>query len=492
MRAIFTLPPLLVASHGAGRLACTVRRRQRPDRQLRHRHGQRSAVRRQRPDLSRVGLARRHRPHDAPGPGPHGGAARGHAGGRAGGRLRRHRSAAVGRARHGRRYKITTANERGAGLFRPGAPARLRVQPRRGAARLPQGAEARSRLRHVLLGRGAGARARTSTCRCRTRRWRRPSRRRRRRASSPAKASPREQALIAALATRYAADAKADRAPLDTAYAAAMEKVAAQFPDDNEIAMLYAEVADGPQPVGLLAARRRASPTRRAPPSCRRSSACSRATRTIRARSTSTSTRSRRRTGRSAPSPMPTGCAAPIPGAGHLVHMPSHIYYRVGRYLDALADNKTAVDGRREISRRRPMRRWACIASATTRTTSISCMASAQMAGDGPTVIAAAEKLRGLIPDEVARVIALVQPVKAAPYFAHAQFSAAGRRPRAPRSRRRHSVRQGDVALRARRCLTRAGRFRARPRRKASAIAALERAAISRCSTRRASRQRTC
>ena len=42
---------------------------------------------------------------------------------------------------------------------------------------------------------------------------------------------------------------------------------------------------------------------------------------------------------------------------------------------------------------------------------------------DGPTVIAAAEKLRGLIPDEVARSIALVQPVKAAPYFAHALFS---------------------------------------------------------------------
>ena len=45
-------------------------------------------------------------------------------------------------------------------------------------------------------------------------------------------------------------------------------------------------------------------------------------------------------------------------------------------------------------------------------------MASAQMSGDGPTVIAAAEKLRGLIPDDVARGIALVQPVKAAPYFA--------------------------------------------------------------------------
>src|SRR5207237_10048443 len=49
--------------------------------------------------------------------------------------------------------------------------------------------------------------------------------------------------------------------------------------------------------------------------------------------------------------------------------------------------------------------------------------ASAQMAGDGQTVVAASEKLRELIPDEVARGIAMVQPVKAAPYFAHAQFS---------------------------------------------------------------------
>jgi hypothetical protein len=50
-------------------------------------------------------------------------------------------------------------------------------------------------------------------------------------------------------------------------------------------------------------------------------------------------------------------------------------------------------------------------------------LASAQVAGDGPTVIAAAVKLRGLIPDEVARGITLVQPVKAAPYFDHALVS---------------------------------------------------------------------
>ena len=45
----------------------------------------------------------------------------------------------------------------------------------------------------------------------------------------------------AALITRYTQDPKADRAPLDAAYAAAMGKLAADFPDDNEIAVLYAE-----------------------------------------------------------------------------------------------------------------------------------------------------------------------------------------------------------------------------------------------------------
>jgi tetratricopeptide (TPR) repeat protein len=32
-----------------------------------------------------------------------------------------------------------------------------------------------------------------------------------------------------------------------------------------------------------------------------------------------------------------------VPGAGHLVHMPSHIYIRVGRYLDAVKANEDAI-----------------------------------------------------------------------------------------------------------------------------------------------------
>ena len=111
-----------------------------------------------------------------------------------------------------------------------------------------------------------------------------------------------------------------------------------------------------------------------------------------------------------------------IPNAGHLVHMPSHIYYRVGRYLDALEDNKTAVkvDEKYLADTNAPMGVYR-LGYYPHNVHFV--MASAQLAGDGPTVIAAAEKLGELIPDEAARGIAMVQPVKAAPYFAHAQFS---------------------------------------------------------------------
>src|SRR5205085_12498581 len=113
-----------------------------------------------------------------------------------------------------------------------------------------------------------------------------------------------------------------------------------------------------------------------------------------------------------------------IPGGGLLVHMPSHIYYRIGRYLDALADNKTAigVDEKYLAATNAPMSVYR-LGYYPHNVHFV--MASAQMAGDGATVIASAEKLGGLIPDEVARGIAMVQPVKAAPYFAHALFSPA-------------------------------------------------------------------
>jgi hypothetical protein len=110
-------------------------------------------------------------------------------------------------------------------------------------------------------------------------------------------------------------------------------------------------------------------------------------------------------------------------GAGHLVHMPSHIFFRLGRYTDSLELNKAAVAADE-----------AYLAEAQAEGIYPGgyyphnihfLLASAQMAGDGPTAIEAAEKLQTTVSEDAARAMpAFVQPIKTAPLYAHAQFSA--------------------------------------------------------------------
>src|ERR1700730_18409726 len=235
------------------------------------------------------------------------------------------------------------------------------------------------------------------------------------------KATPREQALIGALVARYGSDPKAPRAPFDAAYAAEMAKVVSQFSDDDEITTLYAESvmdlspwdywkprgrAPNPQSVPIVPTLKRVMARHPTHPGAIHLSihAVEASDRPKRAEAYADRLR------------------GAIPGAGHLVHMPSHIYYRVGRYLDALEDNKTAVkvDEKYLADTNAPMGVYR-LGYYPHNVDFL--MGAAQMAGDGQTVIAAAEKLGKLIPDEAARDIAMVQPVKAAPYFAHAQFS---------------------------------------------------------------------
>src|SRR5712672_2394113 len=156
------------------------------------------------------------------------------------------------------------------------------------------------------------------------------------------KASPREQALIGALATRYGSDPKAARAPFDKTYATEMAKVATQFSDDDEIATLYAEAVmdlspwtywkpggrePNPQSVPIVPTLERVLARNPNHPGAIH----------FYIHAVEASDRPKRA------EPYADRLRGAIPGAGHLVHMPSHIYYRVGRYLDALEDNKTAV-----------------------------------------------------------------------------------------------------------------------------------------------------
>jgi tetratricopeptide (TPR) repeat protein len=235
------------------------------------------------------------------------------------------------------------------------------------------------------------------------------------------KASPREQALIGAIAVRYGSDPKAARAPLDAAYAAEMAKAAKQFAEDDEIATLYAEAVMDLSPWDYWKPGGRDAKPQSVPivPTLERVLARNpnhAGAIHLYIHAVEASDRPKRA------EPYADKLRGAVPGAGHLVHMPSHIYYRVGRYLDALEDNKTAVkvDEKYLTETNAPMGVYR-LGYYPHNVHFV--MASAQMAGDGPTVIAAAEKLGQLIPSEAAKGIAMVQPVKAAPYFAHAQFS---------------------------------------------------------------------
>ena len=98
-----------------------------------------------------------------------------------------------------------------------------------------------------------------------------------------------------------------------------------------------------------------------------------------------------------------------MPGAGHIVHMPAHIYYRVGLYKESLEINKRAMAVDEQYFKTSPSD--PIYKSAYYPHNIHFVMVSAQMGGDGPTAIDAAGKLDAAVPDAVV-----------------AQFAAAGTR----------------------------------------------------------------
>jgi hypothetical protein len=235
-----------------------------------------------------------------------------------------------------------------------------------------------------------------------------------------ATAQPHERALIEALAQRYAADPAADRRALDSAYADAMMDVAKRYPNDAEITVLTAESlmdlspwdywqAGGAEPKGHTAeiVRMLEGVMDRNP---NHIGAIHYYIHMVKA-----SDRPERAV------PGADRLASFDLGAGHLVHMPSHIYYRVGRYLDSLEANRRAVAT--DEAYLNSIGTAGIYPGAYFPHNIHFLMASAQMAGDGPAAVSAAEKLQATVTEESARTVPWVQPIMAAPYFAHAQFS---------------------------------------------------------------------
>ncbi len=232
-------------------------------------------------------------------------------------------------------------------------------------------------------------------------------------------ASPREQALIRALATRYSLKAEADRAALDRAYADAMSEVVESFPDDVELKVLAAEAlmdtqpwdyweADGVTPKGragrqieLLEAALAADPDH--------PHAIHLYIHTVEASADP---------GRA--EPHAERMAGLMPTAGHVVHMPSHIYYRLGRYRDSLTTNIAAVEADEAL-----LARWekAGLYRFGYYPHNIHfLLTSASMAGDAIEAMAAAHKLAAVMSDEVAAGVGWVQAIKTAPFTATAQL----------------------------------------------------------------------
>lgn len=230
----------------------------------------------------------------------------------------------------------------------------------------------------------------------------------------------KERALIDALLARYSQDGKADRVALDKAYSAAMKTVATRYSDDDDIAILYVESLMDLQPwdywnalgteakggtsemMGLIEKVLKRSPNH---PGAihfyiHLTEASSDPSKAV---------------------PYAKRLADLTPGAGHLVHMPFHTFFRVGMYKEAIESNRKAVKvDEAFIARAAPIGMYP-LAYYPHNVHSL--MVSAQMAGDGPTVIDSAGKLDRIVSSPAAKEIALLQPVKAAPYFAHAQFS---------------------------------------------------------------------
>ncbi|MEJ8812201.1 hypothetical protein WKW77_14050 [Variovorax ureilyticus] len=233
-------------------------------------------------------------------------------------------------------------------------------------------------------------------------------------------ASAKEQALIGALEKRYADNPPPNRAPLDAAYADAMKSVVERFPADDTIQTLYAEAAMDTQPwdyweAGGAKSKGRGAEIVKSLETVLKRNPTHPGAIHLYIHAMEASTQPEKAL------PYANRLAALMPGAGHIVHMPAHIYYRVGMYRDSMTLNQKAAkvdEGYFKTSASDPIYKTAYYPHNVHFV-----LVSAQMGGDGRTAVESASKLDAAVPMELVKMFPILQPIKSAPYAAHARFS---------------------------------------------------------------------
>jgi tetratricopeptide (TPR) repeat protein len=163
------------------------------------------------------------------------------------------------------------------------------------------------------------------------------------------KASPREQAYIDALAKRYQPEYVQDRSAFDKAFVEAMREVAHAYPDDLDAQVFFVESIMNTMPWNYWTHDRTPKPETE--------EALERLRYVMRRNPNHPGANHFYiHTVEAGPAPdsgLPAAyrLADAAPGAGHLVHMPAHIYIRVGMYDEAVKANELAVQADRTYIR---------------------------------------------------------------------------------------------------------------------------------------------
>ena len=154
--------------------------------------------------------------------------------------------------------------------------------------------------------------------------------------------TPKERDLIRALDQRYDGQADTPRDPLDRAWADALAEMAARYPDDTTVASVYAEALMNTMPWDYWGPNGEAKPDTQAVIASLESVMEADPDHPLALHlyihaleASSNAAKAELAADR---------LANLVPGSGHLVHMPSHIYFRVGRYHDSALANIRAAE----------------------------------------------------------------------------------------------------------------------------------------------------